>query len=101
MKEGARYLELQQRLGLPHQVFRFLPRTVQPLEPAPGSVDALLVALGAILAHHGFAGPAMQEIIKRARRQLESHADTIRVDFRDRFPIEVRIPVAELYRRLQ
>ena len=63
--------------------------------------EVILIAIAAIMHKHGFRGPAVREIVRRATSQLQERKNVVVVDFRDGFPMQVRIPMSTLLQRVQ
>lgn len=63
--------------------------------------EAVLIAVAAILHTHGFRGPVVTEIVRKAVPQLREGKGVITVDFREGFPVQVRLTLGTLLKQVQ
>lgn len=103
---------LGQALGIKNRLLRYVVDSglVPGLKPdAPGHFvprefteeETILIAIAAILHDHGFHGHAATEFVRRAKAQLNEGKNLLVVDYRGAFPVQLRLPLEELVRRLR
>jgi hypothetical protein len=99
--------QLGQRLGIKVCVLRQVlasgavaPKSELELSPELTEEEQSLFALGAVLHQHGFQGPAVKTILKKAVPQLGNGRSHVTVDFHGAFPLQIRIPLDHLQKRL-
>jgi hypothetical protein len=63
--------------------------------------EATLIALAALLHDHGFRGPAVPAILRRAKSQIRANRSNVTVDFKGVLPVTVKIPLQGLRPKLQ
>lgn len=63
--------------------------------------EAGLIAVAAVMHTHGFRGSAVTEIVRKAAPQLREGKNIITVDFRDGFPVQVRLTVGTLLKQVR
>lgn len=100
--------ELGQALGIRNRTLRYVTenklvpglKIAQSMPRELTSEEATLVALAAILYDHGIEGNAAVEIVRKAVPQIREGKSTVCVDFRGSFPIQVRISIEVLLKRI-